>query len=97
MENKNKLHKTIEFNSCRYHFIQRLKQNICVYHDGVTIATVKIEPENDDSHRYFVLGLTFINGGYDPGYDGDGVEYQLSGCNSKNQSGYAQPIEFSDY
>ena len=97
-KNNNKLHRTIDFNGYHYYFVQRLKQNICIYHsENATFATVKIEPENDPTHRYFVLGLTIIDGYHESGWDSDGTEYSLSGYNGKNQSGYAQPIEFSDY
>ena len=96
-KNNNKLHRTIDFNGCHYYFIQRLEQNICIYHSEVaTIATVKVEPENDPAHRYYVLGLTSIDNYYESGWESDDTKYELS-ASVKNKTGYAQPIEFSDY
>ena len=94
---ENKIHRTIDFDNCHYYLVQQLEHNICVYHSGKsTIATVKYESENDLAHRYYVLGLTSIDNYYESGWESDGIEYELS-ASVKNKTGYAQPIEFSDY
>lgn len=87
---------TLEFISNHYYFVQRYKHNLCLYHSGSTLLVVEFNEQADVSHRYFVVGMSFIDGYHESGWDGDGTDYSVSPCTLKNQTGYAIPVSFDE-
>ena len=87
---------TLEFNVTHYYFVQRYKHNLCLYHSGSTLLIVEFNEQADPSHRYFVVGMSFIDGYHESGWDSDGTEYSVGPCTAKNQTGYAIPVSFDE-
>lgn len=85
--------RTLEFKSNRYYFVQRYKHNVCLYQSDATLIVVEFNEEADESHRYFVIGMSFVDGCCcESLLDSDGTECSISPCTLKNQTGYAKPV-----